>query len=34
VESTNNEDAKETRKLKIMNENERNVQVNTIYRIN
>lgn len=30
VKSTNNEDAKKTRKLKIMNENERNAQVNTI----
>ncbi len=30
VKSTKNEDAKKTRKLKIMNENERNAQVNTI----
>jgi uncharacterized membrane protein YedE/YeeE len=30
VKSTKNEDAKKTRNLKIMNENERNAQVNTI----
>lgn len=30
VKSTKNEDAKKTRKLKTMNENERNAQVNTI----
>jgi hypothetical protein len=30
VKSTKNEDAKKIRKFKIMNENERNAQVNTI----